>query len=599
MMRRFFIRRTVQYVCWFLIPIICAFLFLGTLIVRQQSASLAQEGENSLDALYSQLDLVVNSVLEEQNQVANSTNMMVALKKILSSEDYISYSDSIYIRSITTFLSGIVQSHDYISSVYLYFDGYDAYFSSTSKKLSLSDEDDSWLSIYLDMEEGTEGLARLRTQTESTYSEDSATQVLSIYRRMLIQDGVIVLNLNLQKLQESLNSMSANVLEKLYLFDDTGALLTADEDEIVSDISSEDRKQQLLSLADTEENEKWQKLGDGYYLIQVQSYELYHLYLISVIPRISLIRNMLPLFGIFALFFLLDVGIAVSISYVTTKGNFREIEYTLHLFEQAEQGNFPEQEDQQPQDEYGVIMNNILRMFLNTTYLNTQLAEKQYRQQVMELSTLQYQINPHFLFNTLQTVELEIRKLPGDTENATEILTCLSDILKYSLGDPTATVTLAEELRYLKEYVSIQQYRLREEFIVYYEIEDEWMDFQVPRLLLQPLLENSILHGLRESGRKGYVKIRVYPRNNQMQFVVIDNGSGMTKEELARLRERICDENSRNIGLTNVNRRLILRYSEKSALKLQAKEGLGCCISFHIPLVQPDELYKNTNNDKK
>lgn len=64
-------------------------------------------------------------------------------------------------------------------------------------------------------------------------------------------------------------------------------------------------------------------------------------------------------------------------------------------------------------------------MFLNTTYLNTQLAEKQYRQQVMELSTLQYQINPHFLFNTLQTVELEIRKLSGDTENATEMLTAI------------------------------------------------------------------------------------------------------------------------------------------------------------------------------
>lgn len=284
--------------------------------------------------------------------------------------------------------------------------------------------------------------------------------------------------------------------------------------------------------------------------------------------------------------------IVVVISYLTTKRNFRQIEYTLELFEQAEKGVFPEQEASRPKDEYGVIMNNILHMFLKTSYLDMQLAEKQYRHQVMELSTLQYQINPHFLFNTLQTVELEALKLNEDTTAMTQILHDLSDLLKYSLANPLQTVTLKEELRYLKEYAEIQQYRLGDGFLVYYEVEEEWMDAQMLRLLLQPLLENSILHGIRGSSRKGYIKVRIYPRNGWMFFSVVDNGVGMTREEVQELQQRLADENSRNIGLTNVNRRLVLRYGSASGLKIRAKAGWGTCMMFRIPL----ENMKNTQN---
>ena len=115
-------------------------------------------------------------------------------------------------------------------------------------------------------------------------------------------------------------------------------------------------------------------------------------------------------------------------------------------------------------------MNNILHLFLNTSYLKTQLAEKQYKQEAAELSVLQYQINPHFLFNTLQTVNLEILKLSGDTRPVLDILKKLAEILKYSLITPMQPVLLREELEYLKDYVSIQQSRTVHPFIVYYEV---------------------------------------------------------------------------------------------------------------------------------
>ena len=122
-----------------------------------------------------------------------------------------------------------------------------------------------------------------------------------------------------------------------------------------------------------------------------------------------------------------------------------------------------------------------------------------------------------------------------------------------------------------------------ERFLVYYEVDEDCMEARVTRLLLQPLLENSILHGIRTSPRKGYIKLKIFRRDSWMRFFVVDNGVGMSKEEMDALRERILDEGSQNIGLTNVNRRLILRYGAESSLKIAAKEEWGACLSFQIP----------------
>lgn len=605
MMRRFFIRRTIQYMLYLMIPTLCACLFFGIFGARQEEKMLLVQGENSLKAVQGQLELAVNSVMEQQIRMANDTSMMVALKKILQNKGKTSYGDAVYIRSLNTMLRSVVQSHSYLSSIFLYFDGYDSYFSSELKTTAITEEDERWLSVYQTMPTEIDGISNVREISGQFDGENE--QVLSIYRRMLIEEGVIVVNLNLKKLQESLDRMSADMLEGLYLFDAVGNLLIADSR---SQIKTEKQNQIKYILTQTPGrmlDGKWMKIQNERWLVQTDFFENYQIYLVSLIPSSTWYAVLSPLLGIFFLFFLLDSLIVVFISYITTKRNFRQIEYTLDLFAQAEQGICPQgREEAEPRDEYGVIMNNILHMFLRNSYLNAQLTEKQYKHKVMELSTLQYQINPHFLFNTLQTVELEVRKLTGDTTSMTQILHDLSDLLKYALANPERLVSLKEELRYLKEYMEIQQYRLGNRFLTYYEIEEDLMEIQMPRLLLQPLLENSIIHGIRESGHTGYIKVKAFPVGGWLRFSVIDNGIGMSREEIERLMERMEDENSKNIGITNVNRRLVLRYGEESRLKIWSKSGMGTCIVFRIPLETSQEssilsegLVISTGNDKK
>ena len=200
-----------------------------------------------------------------------------------------------------------------------------------------------------------------------------------------------------------------------------------------------------------------------------------------------------------------------------------------------------------------------------------------------ELKALQLQINPHFLFNTLQSVELQARKILGRENDMSRILQNVSDILKYSLQSAKRTVTVETEIRYLKKYVEIQRFRFGETFIVYYEVDEKALQGQVFKLMLQPLVENSILHGVRNLERTGYIKVKILRRGEELVCSVTDNGRGFSRERINELYERIHDEQSESIGLTNVNRRLKLTYGESSELKIRSKAGMGTDILFRIP----------------
>ena len=283
----------------------------------------------------------------------------------------------------------------------------------------------------------------------------------------------------------------------------------------------------------------------------------------------------------------------MALAYVVTRRNFQQISHIIDTFSQAENGVLAVSEPQQTiHDEYDVILNNVITVFLNSSYLKLQLHEKQYKQELAEMSALQYQINPHFLFNTLQAIDFEALQIQGLSGTMHMMLQNLSDILKYSLMDPLTVVTLNMEIDYLKKYVDIQHQRLGDEFIVYYEIDEELQNLYVPRLMLQPLVENSISHGVAPLNSTGFIKVRAYLRNETVHFVVVDNGIGMTKEETALLRKRIHDENSKNIGLPNINRRLMsqIRFGQRTPYFKQKWDGNS--YSFHIP---HSDLGKQTN----
>lgn len=584
MMRKFFLKRVRRYFLCMLVPTLLVFAMSFGILLKMTDSSVKEEGKRTTEAVRIHFEAVVSNVLYQNDLLSNTTRMSVALRKMLWAES-MSYSDSIYISSLRSVLGSITSSHDYVDSIYFYLDSCGRYFSSRNGVLSVdAGSDSSWLSYYEAMPPEKDSLVVTRRSNNLVESIETVT----IYQRLLLQKGCIVVNLNMDKLKQMIRTMGTSENETIYILDDQGQILLSTDGEgnegklggdFFQSLYQEGGRSALLG----DEDGSWMSFGGHQYLVTGEAYEEKGIYIVSVIEdllRNQRIANMLP---VYALIFLGNCLIIVFIAYTITKRAFDQIQYMIDVFDDAEKGVFSRQTKPQIQDEYSVVMNNVLHLFVNTTYLNTQLKERKYRQEATELKALQLQINPHFLYNTLQSVDMEARKLAGSGSEISRMLQDVSDILKYSLSDSRQSVSVEKEIRYLKKYVEIQKFRFGDRFIIYYEVDEEAENARVFKLMLQPLVENSILHGVRDLDRKGYIKVKIFRRGERLLFSVTDNGVGMDRQTIDELYRHIRDESSESIGLTNVNRRLVLTYGEESALKIQGKVHMGACVSFSIP----------------
>ncbi len=243
-------------------------------------------------------------------------------------------------------------------------------------------------------------------------------------------------------------------------------------------------------------------------------------------------------------------------------------------------------------DEYGYIQQNILKTFLEQSYLKMQLSEKRYRMQSMELLALQSQINPHFLYNTLDTLNWISIRLNGHPNQISTLLESLSSILRYSLGHPNETATLAEEIANTRCYVTIQKVRYANKFDLFWEYDEDAGGLQLMKLLLQPLVENSLYHGIKVKKEGGLIKIRIHRCRDTLHIAVIDNGVGIQPERLAELRQEMSEEGeySAKIGLCSTAKRLSLFYGGRAGLRILSRPGLGTAVKMELPLHPPQDM---------
>ena len=274
----------------------------------------------------------------------------------------------------------------------------------------------------------------------------------------------------------------------------------------------------------------------------------------------------------------------IIMAYILSLNSYHQLHQVVEWFDQAEhhQALIPPGK----KDMYSQILQNIIRIFLENDYLQVQLSERKYRQKAAELQALQYQINPHFLFNTLQTIHYEILDVTnGQPSKANLMIEWLSDLLRFALGSPDSKVTLQEEIDNCMKYVQIQQERYDNTFIIDWRIPPSLMSLEVPRLILQPMIENSIVHGLKYK-ENGKIRIQAIQKKAYVVFMIVDNGSGMAPDQLKKLSDELKNTRSgcasEHIGLQNCNDRLVLAYSKESRVHVWGLDGKGMGVWFRV-----------------
>ncbi|CAM3555916.1 sensor histidine kinase [Paenibacillus lupini] len=243
-------------------------------------------------------------------------------------------------------------------------------------------------------------------------------------------------------------------------------------------------------------------------------------------------------------------------------------------------------------DEVGLLSKQFNALVRNVKHLIQEVKETvdqknliEQRQNEIRFKMLASQINPHFLFNSLESIRMEahIRK----QDDIAEAVWMLSKLLRSSLEADNRKISLQEELERVRCYLDIQKFRYEDRLNYRLTIDPELEDMPVPPLIIQPLIENAIVHGLDYDAEGAVIDLEVKRIPGGVQVKVIDNGAGFTPDRLVKVREELTasvhDQEGQRIGLRNVNDRLVLLYGPSSALSIESEPGNGACITFFIP----------------
>ena len=331
-------------------------------------------------------------------------------------------------------------------------------------------------------------------------------------------------------------------------------------------------------------------LGGAEYYLAARELSDSGLYLVSVLPRslmnqeVSVVRNRV-LVSYLAIFLLM----ALILLPMTSRLVRRIRQLGRQLAEVPTQGLKKLQPAVQ-QDEIGQLISAYNTMVDEMERMLTTQYDLGRAKAGAELKALQSQINPHFLYNTLDMVSWMAKK--QETDKIQQVMVSLSQFYKLTLSGGRDIITLEEELRLCDAYMRIQQLRWEGAIDYMVEADDELLHARLPKITLQPLIENAIKHGIMQRGEaRGSIIISAAPDEEKegrwMTLSVLDNGVGMENSE-----EQLQKGGGGHYGMKNIEQRLALFYDREIRIQVDSESGLGTCVSLTLPVIEDEEAQK-------
>lgn len=256
---------------------------------------------------------------------------------------------------------------------------------------------------------------------------------------------------------------------------------------------------------------------------------------------------------------------------------------TIEGMDRFKKGDLQIRIEESGKDEITVLDRQFNSMADEITQLIRNIREGEKEKRNLEIQALQAQINPHFLSNTLNSVSF-IAKMKQ--EKTIEVLiNAIIDLLRVSMKNTESIHTAREEMSLLQDYITIQEYRFFGKFSVQYRVPEELLAYKIPKFVLQPIVENAIVHGIEPSSRRGVIRIKACKKQDKLIFEVLDNGIGMSPDQAAGVlnKKKEAGNTYNGIGMGNVEDRIRLSFGSDYGLKIRSKEGFGTRVTITLP----------------
>jgi len=409
---------------------------------------------------------------------------------------------------------------------------------------------------------------------------------ISFMRLMDLQNkedssNILVLTVDRKLLQERIQSVQPSSGSSIYLYSADGELVAGTDQNYLKDEWSNASGGRTAA-------------GDGLLVWRMQS-ENSKWSIVMIQPEMELYQKSKQLSLITMLIIIISIMLALIISYGVYKWISSPLRELIYGMKQMRMGKLNVRLTRKRVDEFGALTDAFNQMIAEQQLLIRDVYEHQLQSSKMELKFLHSQINPHFLYNTLDSIYWTAKNY--EVDEISEMVLNLSKFFRLSLSKGREAFTVAETITHLQYYLRVQQFRFMDQFTVRFDIAEETEELRVLKLLLQPVVENAILHGLEKRGAGGELVISSRLQDGNLCLTVKDNGAGISAERLDFIRSEIDKLNSQEnlititensvkdlFGLRNVVGRMKLYYGVDAKLFIDSVWQEGTTICLQIPL---------------
>ncbi len=546
-------------ICVSLIPVI----ILGYFCYNETTSLLLEREKQNMESSLTQVSSSLTSQIKVYTNLANYISFDKTITEVLEMEgvSYFQMYDK-YTKVIDPLLSAPKYFHKGIKQITIYSENIQVEHDTTIAPLSKIEEE-PW---YLDFKENK------GTNWTMEYIDENKVLLLRKFPRLNNQDAILSIALEYEQLFQSFREA---VLPNSVLFmtDNKGRVIFVEK-----------------NLTNKEKDREWEEIQLGKILssnINMQS-EVYtcvqkdistigwNLYLLRENTDIASSANQITWTVVIVI--LICLWIIFVLGYTLSYLAVHPIEKLTENMNQVEQGNLEVSISSNSQDEIGILIHSFERMINQIKNLIGEVYESKLALKEFEMKALQAQINPHFLYNSLSIINW--KALKANVPEISKITLTLSTFYRTTLNRGKNLIRVEDEVKNVKAYLDIQEIMHDYNFKIIEEVDEDLNDYVMPNLILQPIVENAIGHGidLKEDGEKILKLIGTQDEYN-IYFIVEDNGVGIEPEKLATL----LTYQAKGYGVKNVNDRIILLYGEQYALQVESEVGKGTRVKVTIP----------------
>lgn len=582
---RFFIHSLMVNSLVILLPLLLVSLYSifrttseSTRQAQVRASRILSQADGILEGFYTHVD---NAYLFFSSNPKASSQIKKAF-----SEPSLSLDSLRSVENLSLNFQNLIYTDNYLENIYIYYQNpYHRIFVPLSSKMIAFPEEREAELLDACQSSGAEDVWMEFTDTPVLYTE-YPTPSLFIYRKLYrrttnVQEGVVFFSFHADRLLGELSSLLEYENQQIFLVDSKNGLVWPS--------SQHFSEEELLALCQEMDASGASPSLDfqGHTATFFKGPRSYGFSYLLLTPKDQIYQTTISLTSMYIVITLLAIAMACALAYFKTRRDYKYLSQIISAFSSSD---FSQLKETPPavrgSDPFEYILMNVIHLFIQQDYLKLQDSEKTVKLQLSELQALQHQINPHFLHNTLNTIYWESVKLTGTENQCSRMISQLAAIMRHSLSSSQETITIQSEIVYLKQYLEIMKVRYADRFDTDFRIAPDCSGLLIKKMLIQPIVENAIYHGIKEKPGKGLIRVQVHQKKGRVYFSCYDTGLGIPQKDLADLRLRLSQSPSaasQHIGLLNTNSRLVLTYGPEAGLHINSHYRRFTAVWFSIP----------------